>query len=71
VKVFAENYMTGERRHSSTAYLTFVAIDEHRKPHDVPPLILETEEDRRRYREAGQRRQHRLEMRNKRPPEEV
>jgi acyl-CoA hydrolase len=67
VKVFAENFLTGERRHSSSAYVTFVAIDLNRKPRAVPPLILETDEDRRRWREAGERRKHRLEMRHKSP----
>lgn len=71
VKVFSENVLTGERKHTSTAYLTYVAIDQNRLPRIVPPLILETEGDRRRYREAGERRRHRLKMRHKRPPDEV
>ena len=65
VKVFAENTLTGERRHTSTAYVTYVALDMNQKPCGVPPLILETEEERRRFREAGERRQHRLEVRYK------
>jgi acyl-CoA hydrolase len=65
VKVFSENFMTGERKHTSSAYVTFVAIDQNRNPHSVPSLILETEDDRRRYREAGERRRHRLNMRHK------
>jgi len=65
VKVFSENILTGERKHTSSAYLTFVAIDANRNPIPIPPLILETEEDRRRHREAGERRRVRLEMRNK------
>ena len=60
VKVFSENVVTGERRHTSSAYLTFVALDQHFQPHAVPPLILETAEDRRRYKEAGARRKIRL-----------
>lgn len=67
VKVFSENVLTGERKHTSTAYVTFVAIDEHGQPHAIPPLILETEDDRRRFREAGERRRHRLELRHKMP----
>ena len=67
VKVFAENVLTGERKHTSTAYVTFVAIDEDGQPHRIVPLILETEDDRRRFREAGERRQHRLELRHKMP----
>jgi acyl-CoA hydrolase len=65
VKVFSENVMTGERKHTSSAYVTFVAIDLNREPHPVPPLILETEADRRRFREAGERRRYRLTMRHK------
>jgi acyl-CoA hydrolase len=66
VKVFAENVLTGERKHTSSAYLTFVAVDtKDRKPRPVPPLILETDEDRRRFEEAGDRRQARLAMRSK------
>ena len=67
VKVFSENVRTGERKHTSSAYLTFVAIDENRKPKVVRPLILGTAEDRRRHREAGQRRKIRLAHRYKRP----
>ncbi len=67
VKVFSENVLTGERKHTSSAYVTFVAIDEHGQPRPVPPLILETEEDRRRHREAGERREIRLAHRYKRP----
>lgn len=66
VKVFAENVLTGELRHTSSAYLTFVALDASRQPHPAPPLILETDEDRRRYREAGERRESRLALRHKR-----
>jgi acyl-CoA hydrolase len=65
VKVFAENTLTGERRHTSTAYVTYVALDMNKNPCGVPPLILETEDERRRWREAGDRRQHRLEIRYK------
>jgi acyl-CoA hydrolase len=65
VKVFAENILTGERKHTSSAYLTYVALDENRKPHLAPPLILETEEDERRFREAGERRELRLATRHK------
>src|ERR1700729_353308 len=68
VKVFSENVLTGERRHTSTAYLTYVALDLSRKPHSVPPLILETDQDRRRFREAGERRRQRLETRPKLAP---
>jgi len=65
VKVFSENILTGERRHTSSAYVTYVRLDLNRVPHPAPPLILETEEDRRRFREAGERRELRLATRHK------
>jgi acyl-CoA hydrolase len=61
VKVYSENFLTGERKHTTSAYVTFVAIDEHTsQPKAVPPLILKTAEERRRFREAGERRKIRL-----------
>ncbi len=64
VEVYSENVLTGERKHTTTAYVTFVAIDEHtRKPKLVPPLILKTAEERRRFREAAERRKTRLALR--------
>jgi acyl-CoA hydrolase len=68
VKVFSENVLTGERRHTSTAYLTYVALDLNRKPHPAPPLILETDQDKRRFQEAGERRRQRLATRHKLAP---
>jgi len=65
VKVFSENVLTGERKHTSSAYVTFVAVDENGRPKPVPPLILKTAEDRRRYREAATRRRTRLAQRYK------
>jgi acyl-CoA hydrolase len=62
--VYSENVLTGERKHTTTAYVTFVAIDEHtRRPKVVPPLILKTAEEKRRHREAAARRKVRLELR--------
>ncbi len=66
VKVFSENVLTGERKHTSSAYVTFVALDQNGQPKPVRPLILETATDRRRYREAGIRRRMRLAHRYKR-----
>jgi acyl-CoA hydrolase len=64
VEVFSENVLTGEKKHTTTAYVTFVAIDQHtRKPKLVPPLILKTGEERRRWLEAAERRKTRLELR--------
>jgi acyl-CoA hydrolase len=58
--VEAENLLTGEVRHAASAYLTYVALDEQGRPREVPPLILETEEEKRRNREARARREIRL-----------
>jgi acyl-CoA hydrolase len=64
VEVHSENVLTGERKHTTTAYVTFVAIDEvTRCPKRVPPLIVKTAEEKRRYREAAERRKVRLELR--------
>jgi uncharacterized protein (TIGR00369 family) len=60
VRVEAENILTGEVRHTASAYLTFVALDEKGKPKEVPPIIIETDEERRRNREAKIRRDARL-----------
>lgn len=60
VRVEAEDLRTGQVRHTASAYLTFVALDENGRPTPVPPLILETDEDRRRHQEALDRRQMRL-----------
>lgn len=56
VRVESENLLTGETRHTNSAYLTFVAIGDDGKPSPVPPLILETGVDHRRNREAQERR---------------
>ncbi len=60
VRVEAENIVTGEVRHTASAYLTFVALDEKGKPKEVPPLTIETDEERRRNREAKIRRDARF-----------
>jgi acyl-CoA hydrolase len=56
VKVFVENYISDTAQHVSSAYLTFVAIDEAGKHLRVAPVIPETEEQQRRYEDAGRRR---------------
>jgi acyl-CoA hydrolase len=67
VEVYSENLITGVRKHTTTAYVTFVAIDEYtRRPKLMPPLILRTAEERRRWREAAKRRELRLAHRAKR-----
>ena len=68
VKVFSENFLTGERKHTSSAYLTFVALDDRGRPKPVPQVLAETNEDKRRYAEAGLRRSHRLAQRYKKLP---
>lgn len=70
VRVEAENPVTGERRHTATAYLTFVALDAQGNRVPVPPLVPETEDEQRRYRQAEQRRQWRLERRRQLQKEE-
>lgn len=65
VKVFSEDILTGERVHTSSAYLTFVALDENSQPKKVCPVIPETRDQKRRYEEAGVRREQRLAMRYK------
>jgi len=60
VRVEAENAVTGEVRHTSTAYLTMVSVDEEGNPSPVPPLEVGDEIERRRQREAETRRRNRL-----------
>jgi acyl-CoA hydrolase len=60
VRVESENPRTGERRHTSTAYLTMVAVDDDGSPTPVPPLAAESDTERRREREAELRRRNRL-----------
>jgi acyl-CoA hydrolase len=60
VRVEAENFMTGKVRHTASAYLTFVAMDANGKPAPVPQIILETEDERRRNRDARSRRESRI-----------
>jgi acyl-CoA hydrolase len=60
VRVEAESFVTGRTTHTSSAYVVFVAIDDTGKPRPVPPLIAETEKEKRRQREAALRREARL-----------
>jgi acyl-CoA hydrolase len=60
VRVESENIRTGEVVHTSTAYLTMVALDDEGRPTEMPPLRSETPNDGRRAREAQLRRDHRL-----------
>ena len=63
VDVQSEDLMSGERRQTSTAYLTFVAVDKSGRPTEVPPLLLETDEDRREAKAGEARRAARLKLR--------
>lgn len=63
VRVEAEHLMTGVRRHTNSCYLTYVAIDRLGHPIEVPKLVLETPEEKRRYEAAKERRRRRLEER--------
>ncbi|MCW2989952.1 MAG: thioesterase superfamily protein [Solirubrobacterales bacterium] len=60
VRVTAENVRSGAKRHTSTAYLTMVALDDDGRPVPVPPLSCATDDERRREREAQLRRANRL-----------
>src|SRR2546425_12445219 len=60
VRVESEVVPTGERLHTSTAYLTMVALDEEGRPAEVPPISTETPDEERRGREAQLRRDNRL-----------
>lgn len=60
VNVFLEDYLTGERRQTSSAFVTYVAVDQEGCPKKVPPLVPVTAEERRRFREALERRRRRL-----------
>jgi acyl-CoA hydrolase len=65
VKVWVENLHTTELRHISSAYLTFVALDREGKRVPLPPVIPQTNEDKRRYNEAAERRAYRLALKDK------
>jgi acyl-CoA hydrolase len=60
VQVLAENPISGERTHTNTAYLVYVALDDQGGPTLVPPLIAETEEENHRMARAKERQQRRL-----------
>jgi acyl-CoA hydrolase len=60
VDVFSEDPLTGDRHHTTTAYLTFVALDAHGRPAPMPPLLCETPEEKAREADAKARRESRL-----------
>jgi uncharacterized protein (TIGR00369 family) len=61
IRVVAENPLTGQQTHTNTAFMVYVAIGNNGRPAEVPRLILETDEERRRWAEAEARQKHRLE----------
>ncbi|GAB7386427.1 acyl-CoA thioesterase [Bacillaceae bacterium] len=63
VKVIAENLLTGERKLTTTSFLTFVALDEHGKPTTVPQVIPETDEEIYLHRTAPERKKMRKQRR--------
>ncbi|MBS1857774.1 MAG: acyl-CoA thioesterase [Acidobacteria bacterium] len=63
VKVMTEKLVTGEHVHTCSAYLTFVALDKEGRATALPPVVPESAEERRRYDQAGERREYRLAMR--------
>ena len=60
VKILAENVLTGEKRHTNSCYVTYVALDEDGVPTEVPPVIPETADEKRRYNRAAKRRASRV-----------
>jgi uncharacterized protein (TIGR00369 family) len=62
VEVLAENPLTGERTHTNTAYLVYVALDDAGRPTSVPALIAETEEDKQKMEQARARQERRLQQ---------
>jgi acyl-CoA hydrolase len=60
VKVIAENVLTGEQRHTNSCYLTYVALDDNGHPTQVPPVVPETPDEKRRYDRAAKRRATRV-----------
>ncbi len=65
VKVFVEDFATGDVKHVSSAYLTFVALDKDRNRVAIPPIVPGTKDEHRRFEEAGERRDYRLQMRQR------
>lgn len=66
VHVQTENLLTGHRLHTCSAYLTFVALDDEGRSTPIAPVIPESDEEKRRYQQAGERREYRLAQRNRR-----
>ena len=63
LRVESEDLLTGEITHTNSAYFVYVALDDERRPTEVPRLTLETVDERRRFEEGRLRQQHRLSRR--------
>lgn len=66
IRIEAESLQTGLRRHTNSCYFTMVAIGHDGKPTPVPPLITETADEKRRFKEGRIRREHAKELSEKR-----
>jgi acyl-CoA hydrolase len=64
VKVFCEDLKSGKRTHTNSAYMTFVGLNAEGRPTPSPQVLHETEEERRRFDQALERRNHRLSRQN-------
>lgn len=62
VRVDSEDPRTGKMKHNVSAYTTFVALDQKGNPTPVPPLLPETDDEKRRYEEAKKRRENRIQL---------
>lgn len=60
IKVFADEFNTMKRTHIVSAYFTFVAVDQGMKPVEIPPVIPETDDEKRRFAQADERRKARM-----------
>lgn len=65
VRVTVEDLKTGDIQHTNSCFLTFVALDESGRPVEIPPVVPETETEKRRFNQAGQRRGQRLELKRR------
>ncbi len=63
IQVLSENQLTGDRKTANTAYMTFVAVDNHASPVAIPPIHPQSADERRRFKEALERRNLRLQRR--------
>jgi len=60
VKIVTENVLTGEKRHTNSCYVTYVALDDKGRPTEVPPIVPQTPDEKRRYERAAKRRATRV-----------